>query len=243
MTQPLGVWRVPASNDGDEPEPQRVEPGAIGLEKIFEDWIARDATLITDGATIVGRQVTVDQSGRLDLLAIDAHDHWLVIEVKPGPIGHGALSQALYYAGGIASLGAEALLAKLAPGLAALGDADDLTADMRWTPTSGRWSRPPPRWWLCGSRRATTTARPGPRPVPSSSSPSRTRLPRSWTSSRTRSPRSMPGSVVWEMRLDGVETRLRAVEVDVAALKTDVGALKNDVAYLRDRQEERGGAA
>ena len=131
MTQPLGVWRVPASNGGDEPEPQRVEPGAIGLERIFEDWIARDATLITDGATIVGRQVTVDQSGRLDLLAIDAHDHWLVIEVKPGPIGHGALSQALYYAGGIASLRAEALLAKLAPGLAALGDADDLTADMR----------------------------------------------------------------------------------------------------------------
>ena len=131
MTQPLGVWRVPASDGGGELEPQRVGPGTIGLEKVFEDWIARDATLITDGATIVGRQVSVDESGRLDLLAIDAHDHWLVIEVKPGLIGHGALCQALYYAAGIASLSSEALLAKLVPRLADFGVADDLAADMQ----------------------------------------------------------------------------------------------------------------
>ena len=84
MTQPLGVWRVPASNGGDEPEPQRVEPGAIGLERIFDDWIARDATPHHGRRHHRRASSHRDQSGRLDLLAIDAHDHWLVIEVKPG---------------------------------------------------------------------------------------------------------------------------------------------------------------
>ena len=129
--QQLGVWTIGPHRDGvAQSPPQRVEPSTIGLEKPFEDWIASDLSLITDGATLVGRQLTV-HDGRLDLLAIDARDHWLVIEVKPGLIGPGALNQALYYAASIAQLSPEALLTRLTPHLADFGNAKDLAADMQ----------------------------------------------------------------------------------------------------------------
>ena len=51
----------------------------IGLEKHLEDWIVNDVTLIGEGYTLVGRQVSI-YDGRLDLLAIDSRDRWLVIE-------------------------------------------------------------------------------------------------------------------------------------------------------------------
>ncbi len=102
---------------------KRVKRAPIDLEKHLEDWIVEDVTLIGEGLTLVGRQITVDD-GRLDLLAIDARDRWVVIEVKPGVLNSGALSQALYYASSIARLDAEELQGKIA---SRLGDANQLS--------------------------------------------------------------------------------------------------------------------
>ena len=84
-------------------------------------------TLIAEGLTLVGRQVSIDD-GRLDLLAIDSQDRWLVIEMKPGMLEYDALTQALYYASSIARLGADELKGKLEPRLGDVGDADTLSA-------------------------------------------------------------------------------------------------------------------
>ena len=56
----------------------------------LEAWIAADAKLIGGGLTIVGQQVRIDD-GRLDLLAIDARDRWVVIELKAGRLDSGML--------------------------------------------------------------------------------------------------------------------------------------------------------
>ena len=87
-------------------EPQRIERSHIDLEKHLEDWIVNNASLIGQGLTLVGRQVTIDD-GRLDLLAIDSQDRWVVIEVKSGILDSGALNQALYYASSLARLDAD----------------------------------------------------------------------------------------------------------------------------------------
>jgi len=63
----------------------------------LEDWIVNDVTLIGEGYSLVGRQVSI-YDGRLDLLAIDSRDRWLVIEIKTRRLDSGALGQALYYA-------------------------------------------------------------------------------------------------------------------------------------------------
>ncbi len=111
-------------------QPKRVERSHIGLERYLEDWIATDVTLIGDGLTLVGRQVSIDD-GRLDLLAIDSQDRWVVIEIKPGMLDSSALGQALYYASSIARLTADELYRKLEPRLGEFGDAERLSATVR----------------------------------------------------------------------------------------------------------------
>lgn len=124
----LAAWSIDRSSAGVAPK--RLERSHIGLEKYLEDWIANDATLIGEDLTLVGRQVKIDD-GILDLLAIDSRDRWVVIEIKPGMLGSGALSQALYYASSIARLGADELYGKLEPGLDKLGDAAALSARVK----------------------------------------------------------------------------------------------------------------
>ena len=111
----LAVWSRGARNEetgSTESKPRRVGRSHVGLEKELEDWIVNDVSLIGEGLTLVGRQVTIDD-GRLDLLAIDSEDRWVVIEVKPGLLQSGALHQALYYASSLARLDADELRGKL----------------------------------------------------------------------------------------------------------------------------------
>ncbi len=120
----LGVWTV----DGDAP--RRVARSRVDLEKNLEDWIASDASLLADGLTVVGRQVWLD-GGPLDLLAIDWQDRWVVIELKRERLYRDAITQALDYASSIAQMDSEDLEALLRPGLAALGDAEELSQTVR----------------------------------------------------------------------------------------------------------------
>ena len=124
----LAAWSFDAQHDdtGARPPPRRLEESHIELEQHLEDWIANDVTLIGEGFTLVGRQVTIDD-GRLDLLAIDSQDRWVVIEIKPGRLDSGALGQALYYAASLARLDADELYDKLKNGLGKLGDAESLS--------------------------------------------------------------------------------------------------------------------
>ena len=129
----LAVWRIDESGTspgGQAPLLSVVERSHLGLEKHLEAWIAVDAKLIGGGLTIVGRQVRID-AGILDLLAIDARDRWVVIELKAGRLDDGALHQVLYYASSLARLSAGELRAKLEPDLKQFGDAEMLSARLR----------------------------------------------------------------------------------------------------------------
>ena len=126
----LAAWSIEGQNtDGPSQrlEPKSVARSHLGLEKDLEDWIANDVTLISEGLTLVGRQVSIDD-GRLDLLAIDSQDRWVVIEIKPGMLDSDALAQALYYAASIARVSGDELHDKLEPRLSELGDAQNLSA-------------------------------------------------------------------------------------------------------------------
>lgn len=111
----LAVWSIsPRSAEigSEESEPKRVGRSGVGLEKYLEDWIVNDVSLIGEGLTLVGRQVTIDD-GRLDLLAIDSRDRWVVIELKAGRLHSDVVTQALYYASSLALLDADDLCGKL----------------------------------------------------------------------------------------------------------------------------------
>ena len=129
----LAAWSIDGQHaeDASQPsEPKRVGRSHIGLEKHLEDWITHDVTLIAEGLTLVGRQLTIDD-GRLDLLAIDSKDRWVVIEIKPGVLTADALAQALYYAASIARLSADELYEKLEARLGDFGDPERLAASVK----------------------------------------------------------------------------------------------------------------
>ena len=87
----LAAWSSDAQNGESDAQPRRLGLSQIGLERHLEDWIVKDLTLIGEGYALVGRQVSIDD-GRLDLLAIDSQDRWIVIEIKPGRLDSGTLS-------------------------------------------------------------------------------------------------------------------------------------------------------
>ena len=91
----LAAWSIDgqhAEGASQQSEPKRVGRSHIGLERHLEDWIANDVTMIAEGLTLVGRQISIDD-GRLDLLAIDSQDRWVVIEIKPGVLDSSTLAQ------------------------------------------------------------------------------------------------------------------------------------------------------
>ena len=125
----LAAWSIDTQRDEDgspPPQPRRIARSHIDLERHLEDWIVNDVTLIGEGYTLVGQQVSI-YDGRLDLLAIDSQDRWLVIEIKPGRLDSGALGQALYYASSLARLDADELRRKLEPNLGKFGDPKTLS--------------------------------------------------------------------------------------------------------------------
>ena len=129
----LAAWSIDmqgGEDDSPPPHPQRIARSHIGLERHLEDWIVNDVTLIGEGYTLVGRQVSI-YDGRLDLLAIDSRDRWLVIEIKPGRLDSGALGQALYYASSLARLDADELRGKLEPDLGKFGDPKTLSEKVK----------------------------------------------------------------------------------------------------------------
>ena len=133
MIVKLAAWsidRQPSEEALPPPAPHRIGHSHIGLERHLQDWIANDVTLIGEGLTLVGREVAIDD-GRLDLLAIDTQDRWVVIEIKPELLDRFALTQALYYASSLARLGADELLEKLEPRFDKLGDAERLSAQVK----------------------------------------------------------------------------------------------------------------
>lgn len=129
----LGIWSIEAQQTESGPEPwipQRVGRSQIGLEQHLEDWIVNDVTLIDEGLTLVGRQISIDD-GQLDLLAIDTRDRWVVIEIKRGQLNASALTQALYYASSLVKLEADEIDKKIAPGLSQFDDAEALSARVK----------------------------------------------------------------------------------------------------------------
>ena len=138
----VGVWSI----DGDAP--RRVSRAGVGLERDLEDWIARDASLLADGLTIVGRQVRLD-GGPLDLLAIDWRDRWVVIELKRERLYRTALAQALDYTSSIAQMEAgdleELLRARPRTAGRLRGALPDRAAATRWRGRRPRRGRPPRR--------------------------------------------------------------------------------------------------
>jgi len=79
-------------------KPQRLDPGAVDLEKHLEDWLVDDIDIIADDILVFSRQPTTTWGSQADLLAIDAQGNVVVIELKRGQTLRETVAQAIEYA-------------------------------------------------------------------------------------------------------------------------------------------------
>lgn len=99
----VGLWQISGETLS------RLTETPIDLESLLEGWIENDPSLLQPGLTIVGKQLTVPGSGRLDLLGLDLNGTWTIIEIKRGAVDRETLAQGLDYAAAIAAMPAEDL--------------------------------------------------------------------------------------------------------------------------------------
>ncbi len=74
------------------------------IEKQLEDWIEKDVSIISPNLILIGRQVTTDFGGAIDLLAIDRAGNVVVIELKKEKTPRNVVAQVLDYASWISEL-------------------------------------------------------------------------------------------------------------------------------------------
>lgn len=82
------------------------EFGAHYQEEHLENWIGSNPEVLMDGdpILIIGRQVTTDLGGAIDLLALDENGSTIIVELKRGPTPRDVVAQSLEYAACIGSL-------------------------------------------------------------------------------------------------------------------------------------------
>lgn len=93
MTPEIRLWKV-----ADGTVPEEVPPSEVGLEKRLEDWLEGDIAMLDQDLLVVGRQVTTDYGGTIDLLCIDREGYLVVVELKQGRTPRDVAAQVLDYA-------------------------------------------------------------------------------------------------------------------------------------------------
>lgn len=95
----MKLWRI-----GHETELKELQPSSLEAESTLEDWIAEDSSLLDMEILIIGRQVTTDFGGRIDLLAINRQGDTTIIELKRDKTPRDIVAQVLDYASWIRRL-------------------------------------------------------------------------------------------------------------------------------------------
>ena len=96
------IWRV-----GDKPT--ALAPSSLKDEKLLENMIETDPSILADEWLLIGRQVQTAFGGYVDLLAIAPDGSLVVIELKRHKTPREVVAQAIDYASWVESLEADAI--------------------------------------------------------------------------------------------------------------------------------------
>lgn len=89
-----------SSNDGIEAEVEDSIEASVSLERDLHNYLAARVNEIESGLKLVENGIECQtEAGRIDLLARDANDHLVVVELKAGKAKDAALGQILGYIG------------------------------------------------------------------------------------------------------------------------------------------------
>ncbi len=99
MTFNMKLWKVEQNEALKE-----LPVSSLEKESILEDWIEKDSSILGMELLIIGRQVTTEFGGRIDLLAIDREGDIAILELKRDRTPRNIVAQVLDYASWIRRL-------------------------------------------------------------------------------------------------------------------------------------------
>lgn len=99
MAQNIRLWTI-----GGGSALRELSPSKLDLESRLEAWLEADISILENNLLVIGRQVTTDFGGCIDLLCIDGAGDLVVLELKRDKTPREIVAQALDYASWIAEL-------------------------------------------------------------------------------------------------------------------------------------------
>ena len=91
MSIEVGIWRI-----DDEANPVALK--GMDFEQQLQEIVAADLSIVEPGLLVIGREVIMRSSGKIDILALDADGNVVVIELKRNRTPRDVVAQALDYA-------------------------------------------------------------------------------------------------------------------------------------------------
>ena len=101
MPTDIKLWRI--SSD----QPVSVPQEKLDLESRLEKWLTKDISLVGNDVLVIGRQITTDYGGIIDILGMDPEGNLLILELKRDKTPRDIVAQVLDYASWVADLSAE----------------------------------------------------------------------------------------------------------------------------------------
>ena len=99
MPTAIRIWEV--TTDGSL---SSIPNTQINSEEQLETWLEQDISIISSNYMVIGRQVTTDFGGVIDLLCLDSSGDIVVVELKRGKTPREVTAQALDYASWVTDL-------------------------------------------------------------------------------------------------------------------------------------------
>ena len=100
--QKIRLWEITPDQELAE-----MTTNQISLEERLEDWLVSDISVLDPDLLVIGRQITTDFNGVIDLLCLDSRGDSVVVELKQGRTPREVTAQALDYASWVKNLSAE----------------------------------------------------------------------------------------------------------------------------------------
>ena len=98
MPVEMALWKI------KDEKLHSVASKPLNSEEMLEDWLADDISMVSEDLLVIGRQVSSDLGGVLDLLAIDRNGDLVVLELKRHLTPRDVVAQALHYAAWVRTL-------------------------------------------------------------------------------------------------------------------------------------------
>ncbi len=99
MTSEIKLWEIQNGS-----QLKHVEGSTLDLEERLEDWIEEDISMLSEDLLVIGRQLTTDFGGKIDILCIDRIGDLAIVELKRDKTPRDITAQTLDYASWVKDL-------------------------------------------------------------------------------------------------------------------------------------------